>query len=269
MKIIECVKTSFAVLLLSGAVVISSGQVQATEFDGGASLTAGGKDVSEPIDPENPGQEVDPGEGPSTKGDLRIDFASSLNFESAEITETNRRFDSLAQLFHGDTEARGYYVQVSDYRGEAAGWTLTLSQDTQFHSSIIQDLENQSLNGAVLSFGNGWANSAGNSGTPTVSRDTLGLNEMGTAYTVATAGNGEGKGVWTIAFGASTENTNSQENTLSALTDSGGTPVIDTTFNKQAYSNSAVFLTVPDTTKIYPVQYTTTLTWTLEAGPTN
>lgn len=268
MKISQCLKASIAVLLLSGATVIGGKQVQATEHSVNGSVTVEGKDTSDPIDPEKPGEEVDPGEGPSTKGDLRIDFASALNFGSAEITKTDRQFDSLAQLFHSDTEARGYYIQVSDYRGDTAGWTLTLSQDAQFHSSIIQDLENQSLDGAVLSFGNGWANSAGSSGTPTVSRDTLGLNEMGTAYTVATAGSKEGKGVWSIAFGASSENTSNQENTLSPLKDSEGNAVMDTTFNKQAHSNSAVFLTVPDTTKIYPVQYTTTLTWTLEAGPT-
>lgn len=268
MKALGCLKASLAILLFSGVAVLGEEQVQATEFGGDGSVTVQGKDISEPIDPEKPGQEVDPGEGPSTKGDLRIDFVSALNFGSAEITKTNRRFDSLAQLFHSETEARGYYIQVSDFRGDAAGWSLTLAQDNQFHSSIIQDLENQSLDGSVLSFGNGWANSAGNSGTPTVSRDTLGLNEMGTAYTVATAGSNEGKGVWTIAFGASSENTSDQENTLSPLTDADGNAVVDTIFNKQAYSNSAVFLTVPDSTKIYPVQYTTTLTWTLEAGPT-
>lgn len=269
MKINTLFKVSL-VLLLSVAVAGSSEQSYAsqTEHDGGGSVSVTGSETTKPVDPEKPGEETDPGEGPSTKGDLRIDFVSALNFGSAEITETNRKFDSLAQLFHSETAARGYYIQVSDYRSEASGWTLTLSQDTQFSSSIIQDLENQSLEGAVLSFDNGWANSSGNSGTPTVSRDTLGLNEMGTAYTVATAGDQQGKGVWTIAFGASEENTSNQENTLSALNDANGNAVIDSTYNKPAYSNSAVFLTVPDAAKIYPVQYTTSLTWTLEAGPT-
>lgn len=268
MKMNARFNVSLLTLLLFGTAVISNTAVHASEHGGNGTVSVEGNESSKPVDPENPGVEVDPGEGPSTKGDLRIDFVSSLNFGSAEITAADRKIDSLAQLFHSDTTARGYYIQVSDYRSEASGWTLTLSQDAQFSSSIIQDLENQSLEGAVLSFGNGWANSDGNSGTPTVSRDTLGINEMGTAYTVATAGDQQGKGIWTIAFGASGENSSNQENTLSALTDSNGNEVTDATFNKPAYNNGAVFLTIPDAVKIYPVQYTTALTWTLEAGPT-
>ncbi|MBP1046741.1 WxL domain-containing protein [Enterococcus sp. BWM-S5] len=267
MKMNVLFKLSLFPLFLSG-IFIGQEKVCASDLGSNGAVTVEGKETSTPVDPENPAVEVDPGEGPSTKGDLRIDFVSSLNFSSAEITKTNRTFDSLAQLFHSDTSARGYYIQVSDFRSDSYGWNLTLSQDTQFHSSIIQNLEDQSLKGAVLSFGNGWANTAGNSNTPTVSRDTLAINEMNTAYTVAAAGSNQGKGVWTIAFGASGENTFAQENTLTALTDKNGQAVIDPTFNKESYSNSAVSLTVPETSTIYPVQYTTTLTWSLEAAPT-
>lgn len=242
--------------------------VKANGFGGQGNVTVTDSGISEPVDPEKPGDVVDPGPGPSTDGNLRIDFASTLDFGSAKITDTDRIYPSLAQLFRSETNARGYYVQVTDRRPDATGWTLTLTQDKQFNSSIIQDLDNQELTGAVLSFGNGWANSSGGSGMPSVSRDTLAINEMNTSYTVATATQGQGTGVWTIAFGASAENDSNQENTLTALTDAAGNPLMDATYNKQAYSNSAVSLTVPDTTKIYPVQYTTTLTWRLEAGPT-
>ncbi|MDA9472550.1 WxL domain-containing protein [Enterococcus sp. 5H] len=231
-------------------------------------VTVEGNDRSLLVDPENPEIKVDPGEGAFTTGDLRIDFVSSLTFPSAEITKTHRRFDSLAQLFHSETTARGYYIQVSDLRSDTYGWNLTLSQETQFTSTIIQNLEEQSLKGSVLSFDNGWANSSSNSKTPTVSRDTLAINEMNTAYTVAVAGENEGKGVWTIAFGASIENRSNQENTLNPVTNAKGQSVMDVTFNKQSYSNSAVSLTIPEASKIYPVQYTTTLTWRLEAVPT-
>ncbi|WP_086348799.1 WxL domain-containing protein [Candidatus Enterococcus clewellii] len=261
-------KLSLTLLLFAGTFLAASQSVYASNLDSNGSVTVERKETSESADPENPGEEVNPGEGPSTKGDLRIDFVSSLNFASAEITATNRTYDSLAQLFYSDTAARGYYIQISDFRSEASGWNLTLSQDSQFSSPIIQTLEDRSLKGATLSFGNGWANSAGNSQMPVVSRDTLAINEMNTAYTVAVAGKAQGKGVWTIAFGASGENTSNQENTLTALTDERGNSVIDPTFNKQSYSNSAVSLSVPETIKIYPVQYTTTLTWSLEAAPT-
>ncbi|MHC5372560.1 WxL domain-containing protein [Enterococcus sp. LJL120] len=258
-----------ATLLLVTSCSLGGISAQASSWSGSGSVTITDSGVTTPVDPENPGNDVDPGPGPSTDGELRVDFVSSLNFGSASTAGTNRTYSSLAQLFHTEgVSARGYYIQVTDRRSDASGWTLTLSQDRQFTSGIIQDLDNQELEGAVLSFGNGWANSSSNSNLPTVSRDTLAINEMNTAYTVATAANGQGTGVWTISFGASGENTSNQENTLTALTDSAGNPVMNSTFNKQVYSNSAVSLSVPDTTQIYPVQYTTTLTWTLTAGPT-
>lgn len=246
----------------------NGGLVEASNLESNGKVSVEGKDRSPLVDPEHPEIEVDPGEGPFTTGDLRIDFVSSLGFPAAKITKTNRSFDSLAQLFHSDTTARGYYIQISDFRSDTHGWSLTLTQETQFTSSIIQNLEDQSLKGAVLSFGNGWANSAGNSQIPTVSRDTLAINEMNAAYTVAVAGKNEGKGVWTIAFGASGENASNQENTLEPVTDANGNAVTNPTFNKQIYRNSAVSLQVPDAITIYPVQYTTTLTWRLEAVPT-
>lgn len=240
----------------------------ANALGGGGAVGVTGTEVTPPRDPENPGDVADPGPGPSTTGDLRVDFVSTLNFGATSITNANRKYDSLAQLFHSDTNARGYYIQITDQRGSnAQGWNLTLTQDRQFESTIVQDLNHQQLDGAVLSFDKGWANSANTGGAPTVTRDTLSLNEMGTAYTVASATSGQGSGIWTISFGASEENTSGQENTLTALTDENGA-VMDATYNKPAYSNSAVSLTIPDTTRIYPVQYTTTLTWTLEASPT-
>ncbi|MHC5373975.1 WxL domain-containing protein [Enterococcus sp. LJL120] len=259
--------TLFSFCLLA-SLTIDQHSVSASALGGSGSVTVRGSEVTPPKDPEKPGEEVDPGPGPSTTGDLRIDFVSSLNFGATKITETNRKYDSLAQLFHNDTNARGYYIQVTDQRSDAQGWTLTLSQDSQFNSSIIQDLDSQQLSGAVLSFDKGWANSAYTGSAPTVTRDTLAINEMGTAYTVASATSGQGVGIWTISFGASGENISGQDNTLTVLTDDDGQPVTDSTFNKTAYSNSAISLSVPDAIKIYPVQYTTTLTWTLEAGPT-
>ncbi len=255
--------------IILGSFVMGATQTLATSsadsLGGSGSVTVDKTDITTPKDPENPGNEVDPGPGPSTTGDLRIDFVSSLRFGATKITETNRVYNSLAQLFYGDTAARGYYIQITDQRGGNQGWNLTLTQDTQFSSSIIQDLDSQELTGAVLSFDHGWANSVFSGETPTVTRDTLAIDAMGTAYTVATATSGQGGGTWTIAFGASEENVSDQENTLTALTDADGQALIDSTFNKPVYDNSAIQLSVPDTTKIYPVQYTTTLTWTLEA----
>ncbi|MHC5250564.1 WxL domain-containing protein [Enterococcus sp. LJL90] len=243
-------------------------QVYASTQDINGKVTVEDPGTSNLVDPEAPSTVVNPGEGPSTTGALRIDYISSLNFGSQKINDTNRTYLSLAQQFHNETTARGFYIQISDYSSESSGWNLTVTQNQQFHSDIIQDLENQELTGAVLSFDKGWANTSGASGAPTVTRDTLALNEMGIAYTVASSKAGQGKGVWLIEFGASETNTSNQVPTLSPLEDASGKAVLDNVTNKQAYSNSAVTLTVPKEAKIYPVQYTTTLTWTLEAAPT-
>lgn len=238
-----------------------------TVSKGSVSVEDTGK--TNPVDPENPENEVDPGESPSTEGPLRIDFVSELKFGLNDLSKENRVYTSLAQLFHDETDARGYYIQVTDRRGDSSGWELQVSQDHQFSNSIIQSTDGQELKGASLSFDHGWANSVSSAEAPLVTRDTIAINEMNSAYTVATSSKGAGTGVWTIEFGASSGNKNNQPNTLSPLVDKSGNPVIDEVFNKPAYSNSAITLSVPKTTKIQPVKYSTTLTWILTAGPTN
>lgn len=218
------------------------------------------------FDPEHPENSANPGDILSTTGSLRIDFVSPLNFGRANSGEKDRKYDSLAQLFIDETPARGYFIQVSDYR-QTDGWELQLTQKTQFRSTIIQDLENQELKGATLSFDKGWASTNGNGTTPLVTRDAVVLSNLNTAYSIATAKQGEGKGAWAITFGSSEDNPQENKPTLSPLS-SSNKPVINEKYNKQEYSNSAISLTVPDTTKIYPVEYTTKLEWTLVSGPT-
>lgn len=251
------------VLALSSFAPIANASSQ----DAHGNVTIDEKGSSDLLDPEFPDQVVDPGSGYSTEGSLRIDYVSDLSFGTQKIKADDRVYHSLAQQFHSDTNPRGYYIQISDFSSESAGWNLTVTQATQFKSDIIQDMDSQELEGAVLSFDKGWANSNGSSNPPNVTRDAMQINEMGIAYNVATSSKGEGKGTWLIEFGASEDNESDQTSTLSLLKDDKGKDVIDSKYNKPAYSNSAVSLTVPKETKIYPVQYTTTLIWTLEASP--
>lgn len=226
-----------------------------------------GSVVTNPIDPENPGVPIDPGPGPSTEGPLRIDYASSLDFGESKISKGTRKYNALAQQFFGETGPRGSYIQITDQQADSSGWTLQVKQETQFTNQIIQNKKEQELKGAVLSLDKGWANSSGTSEAPTVTRETIALNSIGSAYEVATARAGSGKGVWTIAFGASDTNTNNQPYTLSPVVDASGKPVIDRTYNKPVYHNSAITLTVPESTVIYPVEYQTELTWILAKLP--
>ena len=231
---------------------------------GTVSVVDGG---SVPVDPENPITPVDPGgDSPSTKGTLRIDYVSALDFGVAEIKKTNRVYSALAQQFRTDIGARGSYIQITDQRTESTGWTLQVKQETQFKNRVIQNTAEQELLGAVMSLDKGWANSSSTSNTPTVTRNTIALSP-GSASQVATATAGSGRGVWTISFGASKTNTSKQENTLSPVIDANGKAVMDSVYQKPAYSNSAITLSVPDSTKIYPVQYETEITWILSELP--
>ncbi|MEI5991623.1 WxL domain-containing protein [Enterococcus crotali] len=236
-------------------------------LNGSGNVEVIGSDRSDVVDPENPGNQIDPGESPHTTGPLRIDYVSSLNFNKALIQKKERKYEALAQQFHDETTPRGSYIQITDQRGAATGWTLQVKQRTQFNNPVIQNKEEQSLVGAYLSLDKGWANSSGTSKPPTVTRETIGLNAIDTAYEVATAIPNTGRGVWTIEFGASDTNSNHQPATLKPLIDKEGKAILDEEYQKPAYTNSAITLTVPESTKIYPVQYQTEITWILAELP--
>ncbi|MDA9470673.1 WxL domain-containing protein [Enterococcus sp. 5H] len=258
-----------SILTVVTGVTLFSPVVQANpeSLEQSGTVTVEGSAITNPIDPENPGEVVDPGEGPSTEGALRIDYVSVLDFGRAQLTDTNRTFPALAQQFLGETGPRGSFIQITDQRAVSTGWTLQVKQNHQFRNTVIQETSEQELSGAVLSLDKGWANSSGNSGSPTVTRETIALNSIGTAYELATATAGNGRGVWTIAFGASETNSNNLDSTLSPAMDAVGNPVMDEFSGKQAYHNSAISLTIPTATKIHPVQYATELTWILAELP--
>lgn len=231
-------------------------------FETNGKVTVTPSDKTDPLDPENPLEPVDPGEGPSTDGELRIDFVSTINFADAKITKNNRVYPSLAQLFHSDTPARASYIQITDLRKDSPGWNLQLKQEVQFKTK-----DNIELSGARLSFDKGWANSGGLGKSPTMFRDAISIDEIGSSYQVATAATGAGNGTWLLSFGASSGNKLGQDNTLTELKDGKGKSMIDPLFNKNMYSNSAISLSVPEKTSIIPGRYQTELTWILQATP--
>ncbi|WP_348921399.1 WxL domain-containing protein [Enterococcus rotai] len=226
-------------------------------IDGGASLQ----------DPENPEVPTDPGPGTAESGPLRIDYVSPLHFGERKIRATDRVYPALAQQFFTEIGPRGSYVQLTDQRALSTGWSLQVKQETQFHNPIIQETGEQELKGAVLSLDKGWANSSSSSEAPVVTRETIALNTIGSTYEVATAAAGTGQGVWTISFGASDTNTGHQKPTLTPVKDEAGRPILEKEFNKPAYQNSAITLTIPETTVIHPVHYETKITWLLAELP--
>lgn len=220
----------------------------------------------EVVDPENPQDVVDPGDSPKTSGDLRIDFVPQLNFGSNKLSTKDEVYFGNAQLFHGETGARGNFVQVSDYRGTGSGWLLQVKQETQFRN---ESATNKELNGAVLSFDQSWTNSIHSADqAPIVSKDVIHIDNIGETYNLAEAKQGKGEGTWSIIFGASIQNKNDRKNTLSPRMKPTGEPELNPVFeNKPIYKNEALSLSVPGNTKKDAVNYQTVITWILSELP--
>lgn len=225
-----------------------------------------GNSKSITIDPENPDDIVNPGKSPVTEGPLRIDYVSSLNFGTAQIKKNSRIYYGQAQQFYGGTGPRGSYIQITDQREKSTGWSVQVKQNYQFETTSKTG-KKQELRGATLTLDKGWANSSGYSQSPTVTRETIEINSIGSVYELATAVTGSGQGVWTISFGASGSNSNNQDNTLKPIIGRDGKTVLDEIYGKEVYSNTAVALRVPEHTVIYPGTYETELIWILGELP--
>lgn len=216
-------------------------------------------------DPENPVNEVDPGETPQTDGDLRIDFVPKLNFSTVKITEEAAVYPINAQLFHDETSPRGNFIQVSDYRDNSSGWTLQVRQEEQFKHVTKIGAE---LKGAVISFDQAWTNSTKDTSlSPTVSKEIIHMSNIGDTYNLAQAQDEKGSGTWSIIFGASKDNKNDRPNSLELRKDSSGKTIEDPIFKKPVYSNQAITLTVPKETEKVAGAYSTVLTWILAELP--
>lgn len=218
------------------------------------------------VDPEKPGEIVDPGETPQLTGDLRIDFVPKLDFYQNKISDKDEVYYANAQNFFGTTKARGNFVQVTDLRQKPTGWTLQLRQEMQFTN---KDAKNKEIKGAMLSLDKSWVSSTKDlSEAPQLSKEIINIDNVGASYNLAQANTGQGSGTWTISFGASEENKANQKNTLEPRLDKNGQAVLDPVFDqKPVYQNKAVSLSIPGTTVVDPVPYTTVLTWILAELP--
>lgn len=216
--------------------------------------------LTPPVDPERPTEGVDPnGESPKTEGELRLDFVSKLNFGAQAISNKDRTYFATAQQFKDDTPARGSYVQVTDNRGTLGGWQLSVRQDHQFKNETG---EHKELAGAVLSLDKQWANSQlSQEYSPTIVKDAITINHIGTTYPIAVAEKGKGSGTWLIEFGSSGD-VEGIEKTLVPVLNADGQPVTDAkSGNKPIFRNEAISLFVPGKTTKEPLKYTTVLTW--------
>lgn len=259
-------KIAILSLVCLSAFVFGSSIAQAKSQTGSGEIRFEGNHEVIIYDPEKNNEPADPGGSPTTDGNLRIDFVPQLNFGRNAISNENQIYQANAQLFHGDTGARGNFVQISDLRDNAQGWRLQVRQETQLRNETTS---NKELKGAVLSFDKSWTNSHNSSGQgPLVSKEVIRIDNIGETYNLAEAKPGTGMGTWSISFGASIDNDQNQANTLSPRVDTDGNPILDENFdNKPIFKNEAVALAVPGITPVDPVQYQTVLTWILAELP--
>ncbi|WP_086312435.1 hypothetical protein A5821_000141 [Enterococcus sp. 7F3_DIV0205] len=263
-------KRTYLILFLGVALFLSGqfDQVQAVDSRvGGAEIDLKRFKETDSVirDPEHPEIQVDPGETPQTEGDLRIDFVPKLNFSTVMISDKTAVFPVNAQLFHDQTEARGNFIQVSDYRDDSTGWTLQVRQEQQFKHTTKQGAD---LKGAVISLDQIWTNSTKNpSLSPSVSKEVIHMSNIGDTYNLAQAQPEKGSGTWSIIFGASKENENGRPNSLQKRLDVSGKEIEDPIFKKPVYSNQAITLSVPKETEKEAGSYSTVLTWILAELP--
>ena len=261
-KLLKVLSPLVVVLVLTTSQQVNA-ENSAKELKGNADIEFQISDVeTPPVDPEHPEKVVDPGtEYTKTTGLLRFDFIPRLHFGAQEISPKDQNYQVNAQLFMDETPARPNYIQITDNRGSIAGWEVSVRQETPFEN---KEAKNKTLKGAVLSFDKQWINSTRPLELgPTIMKDAIKIDEIGSSYPIAKAENGKGAGTWLIPFG-STGEVEGQEKTLTPQMNADGKPVTDASFNnKPIYKNSGIQLFVPGAVQKDPVKYKTVLTWTL------
>lgn len=244
MKVISCMTA--AALALTGMGTTASAAESACTTQGTVEFEQG-TGVTKPVDPDDPGTEVKPinpdGSEPKegTSGPLSIDFASSIDFGSNEISNKDAVYYAEPQkiIKEEKTENRANYVQVSDHRGSNAGWKLTLKQNGQLKNDAAL---NAALDGAVITIEKGSTVSAS---SDTVAKPTayqVILNPAGDASKVMEAEPGQGSMTWIDKFG----NLETVDGVL---------------------KNTGISLSIPGSAPKDAVVYSTTLTWTLSVTP--
>lgn len=193
----------------------------------------------QPVDPNNPNGPVV--ELPGTQGPLSIDFASTIKFGEQEISTKKEIYFAEPQYYHTGENPTSNYVQVTDKRGNQAGWRLTVEQKTDFVNQSSNAV-NKTIVGAELSFNanDGEILTSGLGNKP-VGRN-ISLTGAGSTAAVVAATAGQGSGLWTTTFG--------ELETIDAK-----------------LKNTGVTLMVPGSAQTDAAKYSTDLEWKLENVP--
>lgn len=206
---------------------VSDGKSNANiEFEEGD----GSEDVVDPekpeedYDDENP-DEGDPDDDPTgDSGALTLDYVSSVDFGEHKVSTKTETYKA---------ETLRPFIQVSDKRGTAEGWSVTAQA-----SSFTDSYDEQSLNGSTLSFLNGDTSSKSTADAPKPSSEVA-LSAGGDSALVVNAAEDTGMGKWTTHWIAP---------------------------DKEAGQNDNVTLNVPGGSATQG-EHTATVDWTLADAP--
>lgn len=148
-----------------------------------------------PIDPIDPEKPVEPG----TDGPLSLDYASALNFGKQKITSQDKVYYAATQevVIEGVHSQKPLYAQVTDGRGELAGWSLAVTQNGQFKTDAGVELK-----GAVIKFINGQEETVMESPAPsTVTSDVELVADGSASSLLMKAEKDEAAGTWIYRMG--------------------------------------------------------------------
>ena len=195
------------------------------------------------LDPLKPDEGVNPANPPvipDTDGHITIDFVSSFDFGEQTISVQRKEYFAKPQLLLDENEQimpneeRPNYIQISDYRVDNSGWTLSVTKMEPFKNEVDHELR-----GANLTFQHAEIVPASGTSLPQPDAKSEVNLTPNVPETLITAKEGEGGGTWIYRFGNETK------------------------------FNEGVKLEVPRGANPSKASYQTTLNWELKSVPSN
>lgn len=230
------------------ATTVSAAEVGSYDAYGSIKYTpsTGVTDPVDPLDPSLPGIPENPDPSipvtPGTPGPLSIDFASSFDFGTQEITSNDMVYNAAAQKYTnaaGTSTTGPNYVQVTDNRGNLAGWSLAVTvSDFAVTDPTLASKPGATLEGAKVYLTN--ANIVSASKTPANKVKTITVLDP-----------------------------NIQSGTVLGATDGNGTGTNLVDFGTDSTKDSSVKLEVPGASTKLADAYKATMTWSLNDTPAN
>lgn len=196
---------SYLLFLIVMSSFVALPLVEATTTEGEVEFQANGK-VINPIDPEGDGGETINPNKPPTAGPLSINYASNIHFGSQTKNKQAQVYfaqEDVIKVKHNQAEKSvPNFVQITDLRGSASGWTLSVRQD-----GPLKNPGGMPINGAKLTISVREVVSAyGFSEAPTGLKQEVSLTDDGqTTFQLVQAEKGTGVSTWSVFLGKSNE----------------------------------------------------------------